>query len=303
MAYNHEYPYVDPNRTNGDWLLNKVKEFAATLDSWKDTILKLEEALKELDGYDVRITALENAVAALNPLIDEVAAIQGSIETLYLQDGDLNERIDRIVVNYEVVLESLARLQGLFSVYLALTKNYTDNELAKLDLKVKAQFRAINEEIEELKRLRPLELVNPVDASVNDLQTSYNKTYADMRDDAITCADFAETGITVSQFTALGLRAKEFALHSFSLFHLDYITAPVSGLYKPISHALSELLNFIIGSFSVSEFDVLDLTSDEFDALDYSVVDFLLANDSNTGLTASQFEDIIITGGSNILRL
>lgn len=26
MAYNHEYPYVDPNRYNSDWILNKIKD-------------------------------------------------------------------------------------------------------------------------------------------------------------------------------------------------------------------------------------------------------------------------------------
>lgn len=26
MAYNYEYPYIDPNRYNSDWVLNKMKE-------------------------------------------------------------------------------------------------------------------------------------------------------------------------------------------------------------------------------------------------------------------------------------
>lgn len=35
MAYNHEYPYVDPNRFNSDWLLHKVTEIAEDMDEFK----------------------------------------------------------------------------------------------------------------------------------------------------------------------------------------------------------------------------------------------------------------------------
>ena len=78
--------------------------------------------------------------------------------------------------------------------------------------------------------------------------------------------------------------------------------SPISGLYKKVSHALTEIVTFIFGSFTATEFDALDLTSTEFDALNYSCVDFLLANDSNTGLTVTEFSNIIKSGGSGILR-
>ena len=75
MAYNHEYPYTDPYRSNADWLLHKVKEFQATLDSWKETIDALIEALKELEDYDNRITALEELTADYNQVKASVAAL------------------------------------------------------------------------------------------------------------------------------------------------------------------------------------------------------------------------------------
>lgn len=34
MAYNHEYPYTDPNRANTDWEINKVKDFGKFLDDF-----------------------------------------------------------------------------------------------------------------------------------------------------------------------------------------------------------------------------------------------------------------------------
>lgn len=35
MAYNHEYPYVDPNRYNSDWILNKIKELMNEMDTFE----------------------------------------------------------------------------------------------------------------------------------------------------------------------------------------------------------------------------------------------------------------------------
>lgn len=34
MAYNHEYPYVDPNRYNADWILHKIKELDGEMDDF-----------------------------------------------------------------------------------------------------------------------------------------------------------------------------------------------------------------------------------------------------------------------------
>lgn len=34
MAYNHEWPYVDPNRTNTDWEINQIKQFKIFLEDF-----------------------------------------------------------------------------------------------------------------------------------------------------------------------------------------------------------------------------------------------------------------------------
>lgn len=34
MAFNYEYPYVDPNRYNADWLLNRIKEYDETIKNF-----------------------------------------------------------------------------------------------------------------------------------------------------------------------------------------------------------------------------------------------------------------------------
>lgn len=38
MAYNNEYPYVDPNRYNSDWLLHEMKMTRETVEELKNQL-------------------------------------------------------------------------------------------------------------------------------------------------------------------------------------------------------------------------------------------------------------------------
>lgn len=296
MSYNHEYPYTDPYRVNADWLINQVKAFGKTLASWEDTINQLLEALSTINEFDARISALEEATA-------DLAALRNRVTNLEKGLADTNARLDDIVVNYDLVLEEIARLTKLFPAYLKLANEYTDNKIKNLFIEFYVYIEELKREIEELKKLRPESVYNSVRGRDYKLQKAYDLAYNDMREDALTVAQFSELGLTTSEFAALNLNNISFSLHSRSIFKWDYVTAPISKLYKPIAHAINEVLEFILGSFTVNEFAALDLTCEQFAALDYTCIDFLAANDSNRGLTDNEFVDIIKSGGSNILRL
>lgn len=296
MSYNHEYPYTDPYRGNADWLINQVKAFGKTLASWEDTINQLVAALRTINEFDARISALEEATADLQALRNRVTNLEKGL-------ADTNARLDEIVINYDLVLEEIARLTKLFPTYLKLANQYTDNKVRNLFIEFYTYIEELEREIEELKKLRPERVYNSVRGREYELQKAYELAYNDMREDALSIAQFAELGLTTSEFAALNLNNLSFSLHSRSIFKWDYVTAPISKLYKPIAHAINEVLEFVLGSFTVDEFAALDLTCEQFAALDYTCIDFLAANDSNRGLTDTEFVDIIKSGGSNILRL
>lgn len=46
MSYNYEFPYVDPNRHNSDWEINKVKELDARVTAAEKEIADFESAMK-----------------------------------------------------------------------------------------------------------------------------------------------------------------------------------------------------------------------------------------------------------------
>ena len=303
MAYNHEYPYTDPYRSNADWLLHKVKEFQATLDSWKETIDALIEALKELEDYDKRITALENLTSDYNELKSRVTALEKSIEDAFKDISKLDARIDAITIDYALVLKEIQRLASLYRVYLKAANDYTDARITETYFDFNLKVKDLQRQIDELKELRPEELINPVRFAVNGLQKSYDLAYADMRDDALTNEQFAELGLTNNEYAAYGWTNLNFALHSRTLFKWDYVFGAVSGIKKAISNALSEVVTFIVGTMTNTEYAALDLTNDEYAALDLTNEQYLLYDASTRGLTNTEYSNILKSGGSGILRI
>lgn len=70
MAFNFEYPYVDPDRYNADWLIHKMKELAAEMESIEEWKTEYEEAYEEFKAF---IDQLESGVlpdSIINALSD-----------------------------------------------------------------------------------------------------------------------------------------------------------------------------------------------------------------------------------------
>lgn len=66
MAYNHEYPYTDPERYNDDWLLNKMKELEEKIigieeDIFAKSKLYIDEVLAP---YQAEVTQLRSEFTA-----------------------------------------------------------------------------------------------------------------------------------------------------------------------------------------------------------------------------------------------
>lgn len=60
MAFNYEYPYVDPHRYNADWLLKFAKEAKDKLEAYKKTLDELHQTDDELQTQIDTINAYIN---------------------------------------------------------------------------------------------------------------------------------------------------------------------------------------------------------------------------------------------------
>jgi len=76
MAFNFEYPYVDPTQYNADWLLKKMKELLARMDSmdeWRAEYEKAYEDYKNLVEDIENGTFPDSIVNAFNKWMSENA--------------------------------------------------------------------------------------------------------------------------------------------------------------------------------------------------------------------------------------
>lgn len=86
MAYNYEYPYVDPERYNSDWLINKVKELA---EEWKKVTKDWETMQNSFQSlYDYVMDYFKN--------LDVQEEINVKIDSM-LADGTLERIIAEII--------------------------------------------------------------------------------------------------------------------------------------------------------------------------------------------------------------
>ena len=85
MAYNYEYPYTDQNRSNADWLLNKMKELEGRLDGIVEETLKLTK-----EYVDDRLIDYQK----------QISGIRRDIKTLYDKDAELKSEMIRQVMRY-----------------------------------------------------------------------------------------------------------------------------------------------------------------------------------------------------------
>ena len=77
MAYNYEYPYVDPNRYNSDWLLNYVKQFEGLPEKLDELIKSLGTGIVQLSNFILP----ETYGAVGNGIVDDTIAIASAIKT------------------------------------------------------------------------------------------------------------------------------------------------------------------------------------------------------------------------------
>lgn len=117
MAYNYEYPYVDPNRYNSDWALHTIKDISNRLE-------EIEEKVK-----------LEITMDDLLAAIEEAKEYTDNALTIYTSDI-LEPTINTKISAYNVNIRAYIKAQDEATLQLAnehsdkndeATRNYIDS--------------------------------------------------------------------------------------------------------------------------------------------------------------------------------
>lgn len=79
MAYNYEYPYVDPARYNDDWMIKKVKELD---EAWKNAFPQLSQKVDDLEEEVAYIKSeIQKIVGGDYAFLEEI--IQNAIKNVW----------------------------------------------------------------------------------------------------------------------------------------------------------------------------------------------------------------------------
>ena len=188
MAYNHEYPYTDPNRYNADWLLNKMKELESRLDGI------LEDALKLTKEYvDIRLSDYQA----------QIAQIRKEIQAVSDRTDELSEEIVQQVVRLEgLISDAEQKSESLFII----ANNRTDLQIQRNNEYI---FREIQDNI--LSNITVINYFTGEHIAVQDmfdylasLHLQNAITYNGLRDKNLTYTELIAKSITYTELVKNG---------------------------------------------------------------------------------------------------
>ena len=241
--FDHKYPTTNLHELDLSWIIMKVKDLEIIIDSWKSTIEELEEGLKELEGFDERISALEALTANLNEVYEIIEALSVDDAKIWDELKALKQKIIdveaalysevdllMVYVNNKVTAEKTARINADF----------------ELDVMIRSLAATIFEQIDyinyRLDQIIPEKVYNRV-AGVKLLLNDNNfNIYEDLRDFGISNATLSEYGIDNDHVAALHLNNRDYAINAFKRFKLHYVFSPVTGVRVSHANALSQIV-------------------------------------------------------------
>lgn len=302
-----KYPQVNDEILNLDWIINKVKAMDGMLTEWIAQAEELRQMLLDtIPGMQSDISNLQSAIALINANISDLQQIRNDIAALKVMDGDLQAQIDAIDINYDLIFQKFdevnERIDNIREVigleFLAAVRNL-QNQLYTVKFDLEQEMNEIKARLDQI----DTSVYNPWAGRRVDQDENARLIYADLSDMIPTAAEYSELGLSSNDYNKYNLTAYEYAVRGKKHFHFDWVYSPVSGKRQNVSNVLTEIMNFLLGTMTASEYAAMDLTATEYSNLDLTSEEYYSYNESNeVGLAASDYAAISKLP-SNLLRV
>lgn len=206
MAYNHEYPYTDPNRYNDDWLLNKMKELEQKIIGIEEDILRDAKIYidEQLSVYIAEVEAIRREFTIFK---NEIEAERITFEN----------RLSTEQANYESVINARIRIiESRVDAFSDEIHNAIIGVNARTDLAIEQNneyiFSVLSEDI-----LGALKVINFFTGELISVQDMFNYLANLHVSDGLTYTDLVERDKTYSELAALNISYTDLVLHGGSL--------------------------------------------------------------------------------------
>ena len=242
----------------------------------------------------------------INANISDLQQIRNDIAALKVMDGDLQAQIDAIDTNYDMIFEKIdevnARIDNIREVigleFLAAVRNL-QNQLYTVKFDLEQEMNEIKARMDQI----DTSVYNPWAGRRVNQDENARLIYADLSDMIPTAAEYSELGLSSNDYNKYNLTAYEYAVRGKKHFHFDWVYSPVSGKRQNVSNVLTEIMNFLLGTMTASEYAAMDLTATEYSNLDLTSEEYYSYNVANeVGLAASDYAAISKLP-SNFLRI
>ena len=277
------------------------------LTEWIAQAEELRQMLLDtIPGMQSDISNLQSAIALINANISDLQQIRNDIAALKVMDGDLQAQIDAIDINYDLIFQKFdevnKRIDNIREVigleFLAAVRNL-QNQLYTIKFDLEQEMNEIKVRMDQI----DTSVYNPWAGRRVDQDENARLIYSDLSDMIPTAAEYSELGLSSNDYNKYNLTAYEYAIRGKKHFHFDWVYSPVSGKRQNVSNVLTEIMNFLLGTMTATEYAAMDLTASEYSNLDLTSEEYYSYNVANeVGLAASDYAAISKLP-SNFLRI
>ena len=266
----HKYPYENFHELNLDWILEQIKEFGATLDSYKEVAEELEEALQQLPDYESRITALESLTDGLDSTL---LAINNSINGLISEDVSLQNQIDALKREFDLFDANFDAVYKYIDSQIAVVNSVVDAKLDAFRYSISYNLIQLQKEVDSLRKIieqLDTSVLNPWHPELGRVSQDRNQKliYNDLADECLTAEEYCSLGLSASDYASYDLTAIKYAEFGKKKLHFYWVYAPVEGFRQEISNVLTSIINNVFNTITADIYASLDMTADDYVALD-----------------------------------
>lgn len=266
----HKYPYENFHELNLDWILEQIKEFGTTLDSYKEVAEELEEALQQLPNYESRLDALESLTDGLDSTL---LAINNSINGLISEDVSLQNQIDALKREFDLFDANFDAVYKYIDSQIAVVNSDVDAKLDAFRYSISYDLIKLQKEVDSLRKIieqLDTSVLNPWHPELGRVNQDKNQklVYNDLADECLTAEEYCSLGLSASDYESFDLTAIKYAEFGKKKLHFYWVYAPVEGFRQEISNVLTSIINNVFNTITADVYASLDMTADDYLALD-----------------------------------